>query len=69
MRWHDPLGPAQVEGLALGADHDAGDGAVAGQPAGPGGGDRRPEAHVADRDRVGVLPGGGDGGEHESPGE
>ena len=40
-RWggDDPVGAAQVQRLPVGADDDPGDVAVAGQPAGPGGGD------------------------------
>ena len=39
VRRDEPLGAAQVQRLPVGADDDAGDVAVAGQPAGPGGGD------------------------------
>jgi haloacetate dehalogenase len=50
-RWGDPFGAAVVQWLAFGADDDAGDVAVAGQPAGAGGGDLRllhgfPQTHV-----------------------
>src|SRR4051812_3161594 len=44
VRWHHAVAAGQVEGLALGAEPDAGDLAVAGQPAGAGGGDPRAES-------------------------
>jgi hypothetical protein len=42
----DAVAAAQIHRLALGPDDDPGDGAVAGQPAGAGGGDDRAEAHL-----------------------
>ena len=38
-----PVVPAQIQRHSLGGHHDPGDAAVAGQPAGAGGGDARPE--------------------------
>jgi hypothetical protein len=44
VRREQALLAAQVQRLPVGAEDDAGDAAVAGQPAGPGGGDERSEA-------------------------
>ena len=47
--WDDPVAAALVQRLAVGADDDPGDAAVAGQPAGPGGGDRRRRSRSSPR--------------------
>ena len=46
VRGDDPVGAAEVQRLPVGADDDPGDAAVAGQPAGAGGGDPGAEAGV-----------------------
>src|SRR4051794_36642969 len=45
-RRHEPLRSADVEGNAVGVEHDPGDVRVAGHPAGAGGGDDAAEAEV-----------------------